>query len=325
LVEPEHEKISVRRQCEIVGLARSSLYYRSLKDDSYNRFLMRLIDEQYTKTPFYGSRKMTAHLQREGRVVNRKRIAPLMRKMGLYAVFPGPKLSKGCPEHRKFPYLLRGLEIDCPDMVWCADITYIRMRTGFAYLVAIMDWFSRYVLAWELSITLEADFCVAALNRALEFGTPEIFNTDQGVQFTSLDFTGVLEAHGIRISMDGKGRVFDNIFVERLWRSVKYEEVYLKDYCSVPDARRNLDAYFPFYNNERPHQALGYLTPWEVYQSGALPPNPRSLSLSGIPDGLERNGPDITPSPSVHPPAPALGSLSSGALSSARARTEYQL
>jgi putative transposase len=170
------------------------------------------------------------------------------------------------------------LEIDRPDQVWCANITYIRMRAGFAYLVAVQDWFSRYVLAWELSITLEADFCVTALNRALGSGAPRIFNTDQGVQFTSLDFTDVLESHGIRISMDGKGRVFDNIFVERLWRSVKYEEVYLKDYGSVTEARQNLDVCFRFYNHERPHQALGSWTPYEVY-SGALPPHPPRLSL----------------------------------------------
>ena len=285
---------------------------------------MRLVDEQYTKTPFYGSRKMTAWLQREGHAVNRKRIARLMSEMGLYAIFPGPRLSKGCPEHRKFPYLLGDLEITRPDQVWCADITYIRMHNGFAYLVAVLDWFSRCVLAWRLSITLEADFCVAALKCALELSSPEIFNTDQGVQFTSLDFTTVLESRGIRISMDGKGRVFDNIFVERLWRSVKYEEVYLKDYVSVAEARHNLAAYFRFYNHERPHQALGYKTPWEVY-SGAPPPNPRSLTHSGIPDGLENEGPDITPSPSVHPPATALGSLSSVALSSERVQTEYQL
>ena len=284
---------------------------------------MRLVDEQYTKTPFYGSRKMTAHLQREGHAVNRKRVARLMRQMGLYAIFPGPRLSKGCAEHRKFPYLLRGLKIDRPDQVWCADITYIRMRTGFVYLVAIMDWYSRYVIAWELSITLEARFCVTALEKALESGSPEIFNTDQGVQFTSLDFATVLESAGIRISMDGKGRVFDNIFVERLWRSLKYEEVYLKDYGCVAEARRNLAAYFRFYNRERPHQALEYRTPWEVY-SGALPPSPRSLSLSGTPDGLEGKGPDIAPSPSVCSPAAALGSLSSIALSSGRAPTEYQ-
>lgn len=286
---------------------------------------MRLIDEQYTKTPFYGSRKMTSWLRREGHTVNRKRVARLMSKMGLHAIFPGPRLSRGCPEHRKFPYLLRELEIERPDQVWCADITYIRMRLGFVYLVAVMDWYSRYVIAWELSITLEADFCVTAVRRALEKGTPEIFNTDQGVQFTSEEFTAVLESRNIRISMDGKGRVFDNIFVERLWRTVKYEEVYLKDYSSVLEARQNLAAYFRFYNVERPHQSLRNQTPWEVYQSGALPPNPRSFPLSGIPDGPGRKGPDKMPGPSVHPPAAALRSLSSVALSSERVETEYHL
>ncbi len=286
---------------------------------------MRLLDEQYTKTPFYGSRKMTVWLQREGHAVNRKRIARLMRKMGLTAIFPGPRLSRGCPEHKKYPYLLRDLEIDRPDQVWCTDITYIRMRTGFVYLVAIMDWFSRYVIAWELSITLEADFCVAALERALESSCPEIFNTDQGVQFSSRDFTGVLKSNGIQTSMDGKGRVFDNIFVERLWRSVKYEEVYLKDYSSVTEARQNLAVYFRFYNHERPHQALEYKTPFEFHYLGALPPSPRSLSLSGIPDGPRKDEPDEMPGPSVHPPASALGSLSSGALSSGQAQTGYQI
>ena len=256
-------------------------------------------------------------------MVNRKRVARLMREMGLCAIFPGPKLSGGCPEHRKFPYLLRNLEIDRPDQVWCADITYLRLRTGFAYLVAVMDWFSRYVLAWELSITLEADFCVATLGKALELSQPDIFNTDQGVQFTSLEFTGLLESRGVRISRDGKGRVFDNIFVERLWRSVKYEEVYLKDYRFVAEARQNLAAYFRFYNDERPHQALGYKTPWEVY-SGCCSRGSGVYRIGEQTDEQKEKA-EVSLRPSVHSPASALGSLSSVALSSGRAKAGYQL
>ncbi|MCP4603781.1 MAG: IS3 family transposase [Proteobacteria bacterium] len=278
-IEPAHDEISVRRQCDLLGLSRAGLYYRSLKNESENLLLMRLLDEQYTKTPFYGSRRMTAWLKRQGHQVNRKRVVRLMREMGVQAIYPGPKLSRGRSEHKKFPYLLRGLKIDRPNHVWCTDITYIRMHTGYVYLVAIMDWFSRYVLAWELSITLEADFCVSALVKALAGGTPDIFNSDQGVQFTGLDFTKVLESRNIRISMDGKGRVFDNIFVERLWRSVKYEEVYLKDYGSVAEARQSLAAYFRFYNSERLHQALGYKTPLEFHNPRYPSAKPVSLSL----------------------------------------------
>ena len=226
---------------------------------------MRLIDEQYTKTPFYGIRKITDALHRMGRVVNHKRVARLMRLMGLEAIYPKPRLSKPCRDNKKYPYLLRGLSIMRPDQVWSTDITYIRLRCGFVYLAAIMDWFSRYVVSWALSITLDADFCVEMLKNALKTGHPEIFNSDQGVQFTSDTFTGVLEKQRIRISMDGRGRAFDNIFVERLWRTVKYEEVYLKEYAGVRDAHDNLQRYFDFYNNERSHQALEYKTPSEVY------------------------------------------------------------
>jgi len=230
---------------------------------------MRLIDEQYLHTPFYGVPKMTAWLRRQGHHVNPKRIRRLMRLMGLEALYPRRNLSKACPEHKKYPYLLRDLVIGHPDQVWAADITYIRMRHGFIYLVAVMDWFSRYVIAWEISITLEAAFCVQALEKALRTSQAEIFNIDQGAQFSSTDFLGMLEERRIRISMDGRGRVYDNIFIERLWRTLKYEEVYLHDYRNVSEARLRIASFFQFYNTERPHEGLGYRTPYEVY-SGQL-------------------------------------------------------
>jgi len=257
--------IPVYRQCKLLDLARSSYYYRSDRDDSYNVMLMNLLDEQYTKTPFYGVPKMTAWLRRQGHQINPKRIRRLMRLMGIEAIYPKPRLSKSHKEHIKYPYLLRGLIIDHPNQVWCVDITYIRMLHGFVYLVAIMDWFSRYVLSWKLSTTLETAFCTEALQEALEHACPEIFNSDQGIQFTSQGFTDSLLNAGIRISMDGRGRVYDNIFVERLWRTVKYEEVYLHDYRTVSEARSLLSIYFHFYNTERLHETLGYLTPYEVY------------------------------------------------------------
>ena len=226
---------------------------------------MRLIDEQYTRTPFYGIRKMTWWLGEQGHAVNRKRVRRLMRQMGLEAIYRKPRLSVPGPGHRIYPYRLRGLKIDRPNQVWTSDITYIRLRQGFIYLAAVMDWFSRYVLAWEVSVSLETSFCLAALDWALPSGPPDIFNTDQGSQFTSEDFTGRLESHGIEISMDGRGRVSDNIFIERLWRTVKYEEVYLKDYVDVLEAIANLKSYFAFYNHQRPHQALGYQTPAVIY------------------------------------------------------------
>jgi putative transposase len=226
---------------------------------------MRLIDEQFTKRPFYGARKMTAWLRSSGHSVNRKRIRRLMRIMGLVAIYPKPRLSSGGPDHKIYPYLLKGVKIKRPDQVWCADLTYIRLAHGFVYLVVIMDWQSRYILSWELSITLEKEFCMDALNRALLIAKPEIFNTDQSPQFTSEEFTALLEESEIQISMDGRGRLYDNIFVERLWRTVKYEEVYLHEYRTVFEARTHLEAYFRFYNKERPHEALGYRTPHEVY------------------------------------------------------------
>jgi putative transposase len=226
---------------------------------------MRLIDEQYTKTPFFGVPKMTAWLCRQGHWVNEKRIRRLMRLMGIFAIYPKPRLSQSNPEHRKYPYLLKGVTIDHADQVWCSDITYIRLLHGFVYLVVIMDWFSRYILSWELSITLEKEFCIDALNCALLISKPEVFNSDQGPQYTSEDFIDVLKKDDIRISMDGRGRLYDNIFVERLWRTVKYEEVYLYDYRSLSVARERLAYYFDFYNTERPHASLEYQTPQEVY------------------------------------------------------------
>ena len=233
-----------------------------------NLELMRRLDELYTQWPFYGSRKLTAQLNVEGWGVERKRIQRLMRLMGIEAIYAKPRTTKSTPEHRKYPYLLRGLTITRPDQVWATDITYIRLRQGFVYLVAVMDWFSRYVLSWRLSNTLDTSFCIEALQEALQrAGPPAIFNTDQGSQFTSTDFTGCLTAAGIDISMDGRGRAVDNIFVERLWRSVKYEEVYLKDYRTVPEATSGLGDYFSFYDNVRLHQALDYRTPAAVYLS----------------------------------------------------------
>ena len=231
---------------------------------------MRLIDQQFTQTPYFGVRRMTTVLARQGHAVNVKRVRRLMRLMGLEPVYPRPRLSRKCPDHKVYPYLLRGVSIDRPDQVWATDITYIPLQRGWAYLVAIMDWFSRYVISWELSVTLDASFCVAALERALSLGrVPEIFNSDQGSQFTSVAFTGVLEAAGVRISMDGRGRVYDNIFMERLWRSVKYEDVYLRDYADPAAAWAGLTAYFSLYNHRRPHQALDYRTPAEVYGARA--------------------------------------------------------
>jgi putative transposase len=250
----------------LVELARSSYYYTPMAIESEeNLRLMRQIDELYLKRPFYGYPRMTGWLRDMGWIVNEKRVARLMRLMGLQAVLPGPHTSRRHPQHPVYPYLLRDRTIRAPDEVWCADITYVPMRRGFLYLVAIMDWVSRYVLSWELSNALETSFCLTALERALEGGPPGIFNTDQGSQFTSEDFTGRLERAEIRISMDGRGRVTDNIFIERLWRSVKYEDIYLRDYTDGTAARQGLERYFRFYNTERRHQALGNRMPIDVY------------------------------------------------------------
>jgi putative transposase len=259
--------------------------------------LMKLIDKQYVETPFYGIDKMTEYLCREGYHVNHKRVRRLMRQMGLEAVYPRRKrgLSISDRQHKIYPYLLRGVAVTRPDQVWSADITYIRMERGWLYLVAVMDWFSRYVLSWEVSTTLESEFCVTAVKQALSFGRPGIFNTDQGSQFTSDDFTKVLLGADIQISMDGKGRVFDNIFVERLWRTVKVEEVYLRDYQTVAEARYGLGRYFELYNNRRFHQALDYRTPSEVY--GVAVGTPVALRALFVPTAVTEGGESILNSP----------------------------
>jgi len=285
-VEPEHKKISICRQCELLGLNRSGLYYKPCGETQYNEQLMKLIDEQYIETPFYGIDKMTEWLRRKGHYVNHKRVRRLMRQMGLEAVYPRRKRGLSMPDsqHKIYPYLLKDVQIIRPNQVWSADITYVRMYRGWLYLVAVMDWFSRYVLNWEVSVTLESEFCISALRQALNLGKPEIFNTDQGSQFTSDDFTDILKDAGIQISMDGKGRVFDNIFVERLWRTVKVEQVYLRDYQTVAEARYYLGRYFDFYNNQRLHQALGYRTPAEVY--GVAVGTPVALRAPSVPTAL---------------------------------------
>lgn len=260
-----HQRLSVRRQCQLLGLTRSNVYYQPTPTLDDDLRLMRLLDEQYTACPFFGSRRMTAWLVRQGEAVNRKRVQRLLRIMGLQAIYPKPRLSVPATGHRVYPYLLRGVTVERPGQVWSADITYVPLPGGFMYLAATFDWYSRLVVAWRLSNTLEGAFCVEMLAEALASGRPEVFNTDQGVQFTARAFTERLEAAGVRVSMDGRGRCLDNVFVERLWRSVKYEDVYLRGYESVSALERGLTAYFWFYNQERPHQSLDYRTPAEVH------------------------------------------------------------
>ena len=258
--------LSVREQCRLLGVPRSTLYYERCGPKASDLAVMRRLDELYTATPFYGVERMTARLRRAGLRIGHNRVRRLLRLMGLEALYPKPRLSMpGGPEQQVYPYLLRGVRIERPNQVWSADITYIRLSQGFVYLVAILDWFSRYVLAWSLSPTLDAWFCVEALREALRLGRPEIFNTGQGSQFTSAAWLAVLREAGIAISMDGRGRFWDNIFTERLWRTVKYEEVYLKDYGAMDVAWEGVGRYFGFYNTERLHQALGYRTPAEVH------------------------------------------------------------
>ena len=266
---PGHSEVSVRRQCKLLGIHRSGLYYRPVEPDPYDQQLMALIDQQYLKRPFYGSRKMTRWLRELGHEIGRKRVQRLMRTMGLEAIYPRPRTTIPAPGHKVYPYLLRGLKIDRPDLVWASDITYIPMAIGWLYLTVVMDWHSRYVLSWELSNSLDADFCVRALETALSMGCPEIFNTDQGSQYTSEAFTGALKDADIAISMDGRGRFLDNVFVERLWRSLKYEEIYLKAYETVREARAGIRAWIEFYNRERFHASLDYQTPWVVYREAA--------------------------------------------------------
>jgi putative transposase len=262
-----HAQRSVRRQCELLGLCRSSLYCEPAAETAENLRLMRLLDREYTAHPFFGSRQLTSRLIRQGEPINRKRVQRLTRVMGLEAIYPKPRLSVAGRGHRIYPYLLRGVRIERPDQVWSTDITYVPLVSGFMYLAAILDWFSRYVICWRLSNTLDGSFRLEMLEEALGRGRPEVFNTDQGVQFTSQAWTGRLESAGAAVSMDGRGRCLDNAFVERLWRSVKYEDVYLHGYEAVPELQRGLGRYFTFYNEERPHQSLEGRTPWEVYRA----------------------------------------------------------
>jgi putative transposase len=265
MIDLSHSHLSIRRQCELIGLNRSTFYGAPATASPFNLQLMRRLDAQYTQTPLYGWPRMTAHLRRLGGPINHKRVQRLMQQRGLQAIYPKPRTRMAAPDHKIYPSLLSAVEISRPNQVWSADITYVPMAKGFMYLVAILDWCSRYVLAWELSNTLDTGFCLEALERALGYGCPKIFNTDQGVQFTSLAFTTRLERAGIAISMDGRGRALDNIFVERLWRSVKYEDIYLKDYTTVLALAEGLGSYFQFYNHERPHQSLAYRAPAEVH------------------------------------------------------------
>lgn len=258
--------MSIARQCELLSISRSTYYHNPIGESPFNIALMRLIDEQFLETPYYGARQMARHLRRQGYGVNRKRIGRLMRLMGLSAIYQKPNTSKPHPEHKIYPYLLNGVTVDRPNQVWCADISYVPMRRGFLYLVAIMDWASRKVLSWRLSNTLDADFCVAALEEALQrYGRPEIFNTDQGSQFTSYAFTTVLKEAGTRISMDGKGRWMDNIMIERLWRSIKYECIYLHAFETGSEARAGINRWVNHYNSMRPHSSLDDRTPDEAY------------------------------------------------------------
>ena len=277
-MDRRHAALSTVRQCALLSISRSSLNYRRKGTCPEDLAVMKAKDQQYLSTPFYGSRRMKVWLGRQGHRVNRKRVQSLMQTMGLRAIYRRPKTSQPGPGHKVYPYLLSGMEITRPNQVWTADITYIPMAKGFHYLVAIMDWYTRYVVAWRLSNTLDADFCVEALEEALGKETPEVFNTDQGSQFTGEAFTGLLKSHGVRISMDGKGRYADNIFIERLWRTVKYEEVYLKAYSGGREAKAGLDAYFHFYNYQRPHQALDYRTPAEVSYGDLALSDERSIN-----------------------------------------------
>jgi putative transposase len=278
----------VVRQCRLLGVSWSSVYYQPIPASQENLELLKLIDQQYLERPFYGSRRMTAWLRNQGHCINRKRLQRLLGIMGLKAIYRCPRTSQPTPGHQVYPYLLRDVAITQPNQVWTADITYIPMARGFLYLVAVMDWYSRYVLSWRLSNTLEADVCVEALEEALRTGLPEIFNTDQGAQFTSEAFTGLLKQQRVRVSRDGKGRYTDNLFIERLWRSLKYEEVYLKAYAGGKQAGAGIGGYFDFYNLERPHQALGYQTPAEVFINGKKTVGPVDLVESRKPSLLAK-------------------------------------
>jgi putative transposase len=269
LLDPDHASISLRRQCDLLGLPRSTAYYAPIPESRDNLALMKEIDAIYLDNPSYGSRSLAAALANTGWEVNRKRVQRLMRLMNIAGVTPKRNLSKPAPGHRVFPYLLRNVAISHPDQVWSTDITYVPLRNGFVYLTAVMDWYSRYVLSWKLSNRLEGSFCLEALDEALAHGKPEVFNTDQGSQFTSAVFVNRLLDRAVAVSMDGRGRALDNVFIERLWRSVKYQEIYLRDYATVADVEEGLRLYFEKYNHERPHQSLDNLTPAKVYEWGA--------------------------------------------------------
>jgi putative transposase len=308
LLDRGHAILSIRRQCSLLGLARSGVYRPSRIANDDELAIMRRLDELFLAWPFFGSRRMTAILRADGWIINRKRVRRLMRVMGLRALGPKPNTSKPAPGHKIYPYLLRDLVIDRPNQVWCADITYIPMGRGFLYLVAIMDWTSRAVLAWRLSNTLDADFCVRALEEAMaRFGRPEIFNSDQGSQFTSTAFTSVLQRAEVRISMDGRGRWLDNVFIERLWRSLKYEEVYLKGYADAREARAGISSWFSFYNGSRPHQALADRTPmavWRAGMTGRLPENAVDMTLP--PPAASLDDADASPTCPPRPSQPAF-------------------
>jgi putative transposase len=267
LIDPGDPGCSIVFQCRLACVARSGFYYKPQEASEEEMQILRLVDEQYTRTPFYGNRRLCACLRERGVVCGRDRMRSVMQQLGIEAIYPKPRLSQGHVEHKKYPYLLRGIRLSGPNQVWSTDITYVRMSRGFVYLTAVMDWYSRYVLSWRLSTTLDNDFCCEALQEALTKGRPQIFNTDQGVQFTSRSFTGILENHDISISMDGRGRALDNVFVERLWRTIKYENIYVTDYCSVRDVKEGVSKYFDFYNKERLHQSLKYCTPEAIHHA----------------------------------------------------------
>ena len=288
-MKQQSKPVSVRRQCILLSLTRSSLYYQKQPESPLNLTLMNRIDALYTEMPFCGVRKITKLLRDEGYAVNHKRVSRLMGKMGLEAQYPKPKTSQANPQNPVYPYLLKGVEIEQPNQVWSTDITYIPMPEGFCYLVAIMDWYSRQVLSWRISTTLETGFCVEALEEAIaKYGVPQVFNTDQGSQFTALAWISALQRQGIRISMDGRGRYLDNIFTERLWRSVKHEDVYLKRYETVAELKAGLSQYFDLYNQRRPHQGLDYQTPAQVYQAGVEKPFKSLAGLTPLPTTFEQ-------------------------------------
>jgi putative transposase len=297
MVDRQHPSLSIVCQCTLLSISRSGLYYQPVRISEKDLTLMKLIDRQYLVTPFYGARKIAAWLKSQNYSVNRKRVRKLMRIMGLKAIYRRPRTSKPVPGHKIYSYLLGGMKITRPNQVWAADITYLPMARGFLYLVAIIDWYSRYVLSWRLSNTLDANFCVEALEEALEKDKPDIFNTDQGAQFTSEAFTGLLHQRGVRISMDGKGSYNDNLFIERLWRSVKYEEVYLKAYQDGREARIGLGNYFRFYNTERPHQSHSYRTPAEVFTSTPVQLTSTDMVEYLTPDPLGIAGPNLNIAP----------------------------